>query len=167
MSNNFTAMMFLSLLFLLFVSSEPTRAKLFHYFKVIRPRFLQVSSMCTFVTEVKSKMVHSSLIPSSSCKRFCGLANRSTPSYANTMNRSVKEEITLDQSAAQQGVLAHLTSGSSCFQWDSFLGNSCSLQKTQAVKGTQTSLLLTRLGWVRPESGRRGNPVEQELELKI
>lgn len=158
MSNNFTAMMFLSLLFLLFVSSEPTRAKLFHYFKVIRPRFLQVNSMCTFVTEVKSKMVHSSLIPSSSCKRFCGLANRSTPSYANTMNRSVKEEITLDQSAAQQGVLAHKV-GAHASKWDSFLGNSCSLQKTQAVKGTQTSLLLTRHGWAGSDLKAAGGEI--------
>lgn len=119
-SNNFTAVMFSSLLLLLFVSNEPRSARLFHYFQVIREKFLQVSSMSTFVTEVKPKMVHSSLISSSSCDRFCGLANRSKPSYANTTNRSVKEEITLDQGAAHQGVLAHLTSGNLCFHLGQF-----------------------------------------------
>lgn len=49
-SNNFTVMMFSSLLFLFFVPNEPTSAKLFHYFQVIRPKFLQVSNMCIFVT---------------------------------------------------------------------------------------------------------------------
>lgn len=104
-----------------------------------------------FVTEVKSKMVHSSLISSSSCDRFCGLANRSTPSYAN---RSVKEEIILDQSAAHQGVLALLTSGNSCFQWDSFLGNCMFLTENIGCKrNTDLSALdLTQLGWVRPVS---------------
>lgn len=156
-SNNFTAMMFSSLLFLLFASNEPTNAKLFHYFQVIRQKYLQVSSMCTSVTEDKSKMVHSLLISSSSCNRFCGLANRSAPSYANTMNGPVKEEITLDQSAAHQGVLVHLTSGNSCFHLDSFLGNYTFLtENTGCKRNRDLSLLLAQLGWVRPESCRGG-----------
>lgn len=147
-SNNFTAMMFSSLFFLLFVSNEPTSAKLFHYFQVIRRKFLQVSSMCAFVTEVKSKMVHSSLISSSSCDRFCGLANRSTPSYGDTMNSSVKEEITLDHSAAHQGVLAHLTRGNSCFHLDSVPGNYTFLTENVGCKRNRdlSALDSTQLG---------------------
>lgn len=133
-SNNFTAMMFSSVLFLLFASNEPINAKLFNYFQVIRQKYLQVSSMCTFVTEDKSKMLHSLLISLSFCNRFCGLANISAPSYANTMNRHVKEEITLDQSAAHQGVLVHLASGNSCVHLDIFLGSYMFLTENTGCK---------------------------------
>lgn len=155
-SNNFTAMMFSSLLFLLFVLNEPKSAKLFNYFQVIRQKFVQVGSMCPFVTEVKSKIVHSSLISSSSCERFCGLANRSTPSYANTMNRSVKGRDYPWSKCSTSGCFSTPHSGNSCFHLGSFLRNYTFLRENIGCKRNRdlSAPNLTQLGWVRPESFR-------------
>lgn len=151
-SNNFTAMTFSSLLFLLFVLNEPKSAKLFNYFHLIRQKFLQVGSMCTFVTEV----VHSSLISSSSCERFCGLANRSTPSYANTMNRSVKGRDYPWSKCSTSGCSSTPHSGNSSFHLGSFLRNYTFLRENTGCKRNRdlSAPSSTQLGWVRSESFR-------------
>lgn len=47
--------------------------------------------MCTFVTENQYEKSTLSLIPSS-YDRFCGLAHRPAPHYANTLYKPVKED---------------------------------------------------------------------------
>lgn len=78
------------------------------------------------------------------------------------MNRSVKEDVILDQSAAHQVVLAHLISGNSCFYLGSFLRNYIFLTENIGCKRNRdlSAPNLTQLGWVRSESCREGAKIK-------